>query len=137
MEPPTKRSRQDSDEDVSTAVSPVQPLPYHDVNLQGYSNLCLRIFILPNAWICTKIDKDDSDLLKKTTFSFPRISRILHDSSVLYEITEWNGKDMVGYDTLSIAMVLAELAGDETALRNLKEIDILGRDNRVVTLLNK
>lgn len=130
MESPAKRPRL---EEKKSSVAPLPP--YHDVRLKGHSHVHLRIFILPNAWICTRIFSDDESLFKKEMFAFPRITRVLADASVCHELEEWNGAESVQYDNISIAMVLASLAGDEQKLRDLDEIHIEGRVERVVKCL--
>lgn len=136
-QPAQKRPRLDDDADVAPKQSSAPPPPYHDVRLKGHALAHLRIFILPNAWICARIYSSEGDLFKKDTFTFPRIDRELADSSVCYELEEWNGAESVKYDPISIAMVLASLEGDEQKLRALDEIHIEGRDERVVKCLEK
>jgi hypothetical protein len=76
-------------------------------------------------------------LKEMPVFTFPRMSHVLPDSSVAYEVRAWNGAAAPSYDMLSIGMVLAELEGDEVRLRALDEIHIEGRDARVQACLNK
>lgn len=134
---PLKRQRLDDDLDGNvrdTAIATTL-LPYHDVRLARQTHAHLRIFILPNAWVCVRIYTHDSHLFKDSTFSFPRIDRYLHDSSVPYELGEWSGAKKYSYDMISIALVLADLEGNEKRLRVLKEIDIEDRVERVLKCL--
>jgi hypothetical protein len=133
--PAHKRPRLDDDDDHDDSDDLKDPIaslhPYHDVGLTRHSHAHLRIFILPNAWVCVRIYIDDSHLCKETTFSFPRMDHALMDESVLYELGEWNGEKRYNYDTISIALVLAKLEGDEKKLRDLKEIDLESQDDHV------
>ena len=118
-----------------TAKSPLPP-PYHDVTLTNYTHLLLRVHILPNAWLCYKMYAKDGHVMKQTSFLFPRIRQEAYDAATKAAVYEWNGPDAAkNYDCLSIAMVLAELEGDEARLRQLEEIHIEGRVERVVKLL--
>jgi len=134
---PLKRPRLDDDVDGRRADGTKPTSLYHDVKLARHTHAHLRIFILPNAWICVKIYTHDSHLFKENTFSFPRMKFALHDGSVVHELGEWNGKGKYNYDMISIAMVLADLKGDELQLRDLEEIDIEARDERVLKCLTK
>jgi hypothetical protein len=109
---------------------------YHDVRLTNYSAVYLRIWIMPNAWLCTRIYGRDAHVVKNSVFVFPRLERLLSDQSVTYELLEWNNK-VLNYDMLSIGMVLAELYGSEQRLRNLHELHVEGRMERVLACLPK
>ena len=101
-EPPRKRPRQDVEAPPAAAAS-----TYHDVALQDYTHLLLRVHILPNAWHCYKMYKKEGLVLKQSSFLFPRMAFALGDASIKHELAEWNGPDAAkNYDKLSIGMVL-------------------------------